>query len=71
VTNHVTNHPGNLNHVTVNPRNPKEIEFSNERIEIQISIIIDSDSSIHNFLLFYKVDFDFNTKTSIHPCDLL
>jgi hypothetical protein len=49
VTPHVTNHPGNLDHLVVNPSDPKEIEFSNEEIEIQTSIIIDPDASIQNF----------------------
>jgi hypothetical protein len=70
VTSHVTNHPGNLDHVAVNPNDPKEIEFSNEKIKIQTSIIIDPDASVQNFLLFYKVDFNLDPETSIHPCEL-
>jgi hypothetical protein len=38
--------------------------------EIQTSVVIDPDASVQNFWLFYKVDFDFDPKTSIHPCEL-
>jgi hypothetical protein len=34
VTPHVTNPPGNLDRVAVNPNDPKAIGFSNEEIEI-------------------------------------
>jgi hypothetical protein len=35
--------------VAVNPNDPKEIEFSNEEIEIQTSVIIDPDASVQDF----------------------
>jgi hypothetical protein len=34
---------------TVNPSDPKEIEFSNEDIQIQASVIIDLEASLQNF----------------------
>jgi hypothetical protein len=45
----VFNHPRNLDHVVVNPNNPKEIKISNEEIEIQTSVVIDHDASIQSF----------------------
>jgi hypothetical protein len=66
----VFNHPRNLDHVVVNPNNPKEIKISNEEIEIQTSVVIDHDASIQSFWLFYQVDFDVDPKTSIQPCEL-
>jgi hypothetical protein len=56
--------------VPANPNDSKEIEFLNEKLEIQSSDVIDPDASVHDFRLFYKVDFDFDAKTSIHPCEL-
>jgi hypothetical protein len=44
VTPYVTNHPGNFDHVSVNPNDPKEIDFSNEEIEIQTSVVIDPNA---------------------------
>jgi hypothetical protein len=49
VTPHVTNHLGILDHVAVNPNDRKEIEFSNEEIEIQTSVVIDPDASVQIF----------------------
>jgi hypothetical protein len=49
VTHHVTNHPQNIDHVHVNPNDPKEIESSNEEIEIPSSVVIDPDDSDQNF----------------------
>jgi hypothetical protein len=62
VTPCVTNHPRNLDHLVVNPNNPKEIKFSNKEVEIQYYVVIDPDASIQDFLLVYKVDFDFDPK---------
>jgi hypothetical protein len=73
MTPRVTNHLGNLDHLSslaINPNDPKEIKISNEEIEIQTSVVLDLDASVKSFLLFYQVDFYFDPKTSIHPFDL-
>jgi hypothetical protein len=68
VTLRVTNLnlPGNIDDVPANPND----QISNEKIEIQTSIVIGPDVSIYIFLIIFKVELYFGPKTKTYPCNL-
>jgi hypothetical protein len=69
VTSRVTNHPKNLDQVVANPNDSKEIKFRKKRLKFKLLSRLIPMPLSRIFYLFYKVDFDFDPKTLIHPSE--